>query len=261
MSVEGSTTVATQRLQLGKRQLAMLEMMGVQHTWPARAVVDKQVAQPEEPIQQKAPAEAPQNAPTEAPSRHQASNSLQALTAAISSCQRCALSEKRIGSTLGEGQPGSGWMFVLGSSPVPADRELAVLKGPAQQLLLAMTRALGLHQQAHWVTTASKCAAPSSSAPTVEDMRACVPHLKDQVALTQPRVLVVMGTGAAQAMGLAQDQEPLGKLRNQRLEFAGVPVVITYPPEFLLRHPQDKARVWEDLCLAASWVETPTMPA
>ncbi|MEY3953588.1 MAG: hypothetical protein RLZZ397_468 [Pseudomonadota bacterium] len=259
MSVEGSTIVATQGLQLDKRQLAMLEMMGVQHAWPARVVVDTQVVQSEELIQ-KAPAEVPQKAPTDASSRHQASNSLQALAVAISSCQQCALSEKRIGSTLGEGQPGSGWMFVLGSSPVAADRELAMLKGSAQQLLLAMTRALGLHQQAHWVTTASKCAS-SSSAPTVEDMRACMPHLKDQVALTQPRVLVVMGTGAAQAMGLAQAQEPLGKLRNQRHEFAGVPVVITYPPEFLLRHPQEKARVWEDLCLAASWVETPTMPA
>ena len=258
MSVEESTTAATQGLQLDKRQLAMLEMMGVQHAWPARAVVDMQVAQPEEPIQ-KAPVE--QQMPVETPLKHQASNSLQALTAAISSCQRCVLSEKRTGSTLGEGRPGSGWMFVLGSSPVTTDRELAMLKGPAQQLLLAMTRALGLHQQAHWVTTVSKCAAPASSAPTVEDMRACVPHLKDQVALIQPRVLVVMGTGAAQAMGLAQDQEPLGKLRNQRHEFAGVPVVITYPPEFLLRHPQEKARVWEDFCLAASWVEAPTMPA
>jgi DNA polymerase len=276
MNVETPSAPVTQGLHLSKRQLAMLEMMGVKHVWPIQKATSSTAAvvQPQAPVPETVAAPEPQTATllktpstpqasawVQTTESHQPSQSLEALTLAVSSCQRCPMGSQRVWATLGEGQVGSGWMFVLGSAPVANGGDFSLLKGPAQQLLLAMTRALGLQQQPHWITTVSKCAAPSLPAPGVEDMRACVPHLNDQIELVKPKVLVVMGTGAAQAMGLAQSQEPLGKLRNQRHEFAGVPVVVTYPPEFLLRHPQEKARVWEDLCLAASWVDAPTMTA
>lgn len=278
MSVEIPSSPVTQGLHLSKRQWAMLEMMGVKHVWPIQKAISKTTeagdVSPRAPVPETVAAPEPKTVAllttTSAPQvsawvqtveSHQPSRSLEALTLAVSSCQRCPMGSQRVWATLGEGQAGSGWMFVLGSAPVASGGDFSLLKGPAQQLLLAMTRALGLQQQPHWVTTVSKCAAPSLPAPGVEEMQACIPHLRDQINLVKPKVLVVMGTGAAQAMGLAQRQEPLGKLRNQRHEFAGVPAVVTYPPEFLLRHPQDKARVWEDLCLAASWIDAPTMTA
>jgi DNA polymerase len=61
-----------------------------------------------------------------------------------------------------------------------------------------------------------------------------------------------MGRFAAQAL-LASD-EPLGRLRGRVHQYRGVPVVVTYHPAYLLRTPTDKARAWEDLCLAASVV-------
>jgi DNA polymerase len=52
-----------------------------------------------------------------------------------------------------------------------------------------------------------------------------------------------------------QSTEPLGKLRSEIQSFKGVPVVVTYPPAYLLRNQADKAKAWADLCLAASLVQ------
>ena len=70
--------------------------------------------------------------------------------------------------------------------------------------------------------------------------------------LLQPRVILVMGRFAAQS--LLGSTEPLGKLRGRAHQYAGVPVVVTYPPSYLLRSPLEKARAWADLCLARSFV-------
>ena len=73
------------------------------------------------------------------------------------------------------------------------------------------------------------------------------------MALVQPQVILAMGRTAVQA--LLQSAEPLGKLRGQSHAFQGVPVVVTYPPSYLLRSQGDKAKAWADLCAAAALVE------
>ena len=64
----------------------------------------------------------------------------------------------------------------------------------------------------------------------------------------KPHVLLIMGRLAAQA--LLQTSEPLGKLRGQTHQLAGVPAFVTYDAAYLLRSLPDKARAWDDLCLA-----------
>lgn len=76
----------------------------------------------------------------------------------------------------------------------------------------------------------------------------CDPYLKRQIALVKPRIIVVLGRVAAQ--NLLQTQTAVSKLRGKVHEVEGVPVVVTYHPAYLLRTLTDKARAWEDLCLA-----------
>ncbi|RZJ06695.1 MAG: uracil-DNA glycosylase, partial [Haliea sp.] len=82
----------------------------------------------------------------------------------------------------------------------------------------------------------------------------CEPYLKRQVELLQPKVIIAMGKFAAQSLlgaSVADVQKtPLGKLRGQVHRYQGVPVVVTYHPAYLLRSLPDKAKAWDDLCLA-----------
>ena len=71
--------------------------------------------------------------------------------------------------------------------------------------------------------------------------------------LLQPRIILAMGRFAVQA--LLRSNEAIGKLRGRVHAYQGVPLVVTYHPAYLLRNLPDKARAWEDLCLAASVVE------
>lgn len=100
-----------------------------------------------------------------------------------------------------------------------------------------------------------KCRPALPTAPDAQALAACAHYLRREIALVQPKVILAMGRLAMQVL-LSQDHPqglklPLGKLRGQVWHYQGVPVVVTYPPAYLLRNGQDKARAWQDLCLAA----------
>ncbi len=99
-----------------------------------------------------------------------------------------------------------------------------------------------------------KCRPALSRAPTGDELATCAHYLRREIALTQPKVILAMGRFAMQVL-LSETpperaKQPLGKLRGQVWRFAGVPVVVTYPPAYLLRSGQDKGKAWADLCLA-----------
>jgi DNA polymerase len=106
-----------------------------------------------------------------------------------------------------------------------------------------------------YLTHVLKCRPQHMRAPDAAELAACAHYLRREIALTQPKVILVMGRFAMQTLLSEAPPEiakmPLGKLRGQVVRFAGVPVVVTYPPAYLLRNPQDKAKAWSDLCLAA----------
>jgi DNA polymerase len=96
-------------------------------------------------------------------------------------------------------------------------------------------------------------------APDATELATCANYLRREIALTQPKVILAMGRFAMQVLLSETPSEsaklPLGKLRGQVWQFAGVPVVVTYPPSYLLRSGQDKGKAWADLCLALDVVQ------
>ena len=101
-----------------------------------------------------------------------------------------------------------------------------------------------------------KCRPAAARNPQPQDLATCENYLRREVALVQPKVILALGRFAAQALLLASVPDvatiPLGKLRGQVYRYQGVPVIVSYPPAYLLRTPQDKARAWADWCLALS---------
>lgn len=105
-----------------------------------------------------------------------------------------------------------------------------------------------------YLTHVLKCRPALARAPSADELATCAHYLRREIALTQPKVILAMGRFAMQVLLSETPPEsarlPLGKLRGQVWRFAGTPVVVTYPPAYLLRSGQDKGKAWADLCLA-----------
>jgi len=177
-----------------------------------------------------------------------------ALQSAVSACTGCGLSQGRQQAILGEGPATSDWMVVGDAPGEDEDKAGSSFAGPAGQLLDNMLKALGLTRSQVYITHALKCRTPTGRSASQVEVSHCATYLARQVALVQPKVILAMGRTAA--LALLQSAEPLGKLRAEVQSFQGVPVVVTYPPAYLLRNQADKAKAWADLCLAASLVRS-----
>ena len=190
------------------------------------------------------------------------------LSQAVASCQACKLCAGRrapVFEAMPEGMRAD-WL-VVGEPPEDADERAGrPFADQVGQLLDNMLKAVGVMRhnasqpfpaaQAAYLTPVVKCRPALPAAPQLHDLAACEPYLKREVALVQPKVILALGRIAAQTLLRESDPHassmPLGKLRGQIHQYQGIPVVVSYPPSYLLRNPQEKARAWADLCLALS---------
>ena len=117
--------------------------------------------------------------------------------------------------------------------------------GKAGQLLTKMIEAMGLRRQDVYICNTVKCRPPNNRNPEPEELAACEPFLKGQLASVKPEVIVTLGKFAAQA--LLREQTPISRLRGQWREYEGIPVMPTFHPAYLLRDPSKKKETWEDL--------------
>ncbi|MHA6878860.1 uracil-DNA glycosylase [Ralstonia pseudosolanacearum] len=171
------------------------------------------------------------------------------LEAAVSGCTACKLCERRTQTVFGVGDRQADWMLIGEAPGEQEDRQGEPFVGQAGKLLDSMLRAIGLSRETGvFIANVLKCRPPGNRDPEPDEVAMCDPYLKRQIALIKPRVIIVLGRFAAQS--LLQTQTPVGKLRGKVHEVDGVPVVVTYHPAYLLRTLTDKARAWEDLCLA-----------
>jgi DNA polymerase len=151
--------------------------------------------------------------------------------------------------------------MVIGEAPgAQEDEQGEPFVGAAGQLLDAMLRALHLSRatdgdpaQRVYIANTLKCRPPGNRNPQADEMAQCEPFLLRQIELVQPRLILALGRFAVQA--LLRSSDPIGRLRGRVHRYQGLPLVVTYHPAYLLRNPPDKARAWEDLCLAAEVAE------
>jgi uracil-DNA glycosylase len=200
-----------------------------------------------------APAPVPSPPPALAPLEGVDAMDWATLRATVADCRACSLCEGRTHTVFGTGDEQADWMVVGEAPGDPEDRQGEPYLGDAGRLLDNMLRAVGRSRtgqgnQAAYVAHVLKCRPPTSRNPLPAEVALCAQYLARQVALVQPKVILAMGPLAAQA--LLQSQEPIGKLRGRVHQHQGIPVVVTFPPSFLLRTPINKGKAWADLCLA-----------
>lgn len=173
----------------------------------------------------------------------------QGLQADVAACRACELCKTRTNTVFGVGDAQADWLIVGEAPGADEDQQGEPFVGQAGKLLDNMLKALDL-QRGHGVFIANvlKCRPPQNRDPNPQEAAQCEPYLLRQIELIQPKIIVAVGRIAAQS--LLKNDAKIGSLRGKVHSYHGVPLIITYHPAYLLRSPAEKAKAWQDLCLA-----------
>lgn len=169
------------------------------------------------------------------------------LKQAVAGCTACALCQARKQAVLGVGDVDADWLFVGEGPGAEEDERGEPFVGQSGKLLDAMLAAIDLKRgDGVYIANAVKCRPPDNRAPESGETAACWPFLARQIELIRPKLIVTLGKPAAQT--LQQQEVTISRARGVVQDFAGIPLIVTYHPAYLLRNLPDKAKAWEDLC-------------
>ena len=177
---------------------------------------------------------------------------LGALATHLAGCPRCKLSKTRTNIVFGQGNPKAELMFVGEAPGRDEDEQGLAFVGRAGQLLTKIIEAIGRTRDDVFIANVLKCRPPNNRNPEPDEVAACRPFLDEQIRLIGPRVIVTLGTFAAQA--ILETDEPIGRMRGHWRTARGVRVMPTFHPAFLLRSPERKKDVWEDMKLVRDFL-------
>ena len=185
-----------------------------------------------------------------------AASKLAAIEETVKGCRKCEhLAAFRTQTVFGVGNPNAELMFVGEAPGADEDKQGEPFVGRAGELLTKIINAMGLSREDIYIANVLKCRpdmppnTPGNRPPTAEEMQRCLPYLREQIAIIQPRVLVALGKTAM--AGLTGADEPMGAMRGRWFAFENIPLLATYHPSYLLRNGSnaEKRKVWEDMML------------
>jgi DNA polymerase len=171
------------------------------------------------------------------------------LKQAVPACTACGLHKGRAQTVFGVGDENADWLLVGEAPGAEEDRLGEPFVGQAGRLLGNMLAAIELSRGDNvYIANVLKCRPPGNRNPEPDEVAKCTPFLLKQIALIQPKLIVAMGRFAAQT--LLKTDATIASLRGRLHDYAGVPLVVTYHPAYLLRNLPDKSKAWADLVFA-----------
>ncbi len=163
----------------------------------------------------------------------------------LGDCTRCRLHEGRKKIVFGQGNPQARLMFVGEGPGADEDRQGLAFVGAAGQLLTKIIAAIGLTREEVYIANIVKCRPPGNRDPKEDEIQTCIPFLRAQIRVIQPRIICTLGAPASKT--LLNTTAPISRLRGRFHELDGIQVMPTYHPAYLLRNPEQKRPVWEDM--------------
>lgn len=160
-------------------------------------------------------------------------------------CTRCKLHRGRTKLVFGDGNPNAQLVFVGEGPGRDEDAQGLPFVGRAGKLLTQMIEAMGLQRQDVYICNVVKCRPPENRTPEKDEVETCSPFLLRQLDAIAPKVIVCLGSVAAQT--LLETNRGISHFRGEWLEFRGRKLMATYHPAYLLRNPSAKGEVWKDL--------------
>ena len=163
----------------------------------------------------------------------------------IGDCQRCKLARTRTNIVFGSGNPNAELVFVGEAPGFDEDKQGLPFVGRAGQLLTKIIESIDLKRDDVYICNILKCRPPENRNPEPDEVMACSGFMKRQLAAIRPKIVCCLGTFAAQTV--LQTASPISRLRGTFHDIDGMRVIATFHPAYLLRSPDKKRDVWEDM--------------
>ena len=174
-------------------------------------------------------------------------DSLESIVTDMGDCRRCKLAQHRTRIVFGEGSSSARLMFVGEAPGFDEDQQGMPFVGKAGQLLTRIIQAISLTREQVYICNVIKCRPPGNRNPESDEIQSCSPFLNRQIASIQPEFICALGTFAAQT--LLKTTQPISRLRGRFYDYSGIRLLPTFHPSYLLRNPDKKREVWEDMKL------------
>lgn len=167
----------------------------------------------------------------------------------VRNCTLCGLDRTRTNTVFGSGSEQADFLIVGEAPGASEDQQGAPFVGRAGTLLTEMLKAIGIERNQIFITNILKCHPPSNRDPLPYEVECCTPHLKKQIEILKPKLIVAVGRIAAQFF--LGSKASLAHLRGQQYHYGEnkIPLIVTYHPAYLLRSPKEKAKAYEDLLM------------
>ncbi|MCK4508001.1 MAG: uracil-DNA glycosylase [Desulfuromonadales bacterium] len=171
--------------------------------------------------------------------------SLDTIREELGDCQRCGLAASRAKLVYGVGNPNARLVLVGEAPGREEDLKGEPFIGEAGQLLDRILLAMGMQREEVYICNVLKCRPPNNRDPQPEEVATCEAFLIRQIAAIRPQVIIGLGRFAVHS--LLKSRTPISRLRGEWQEYQGIPLMPTYHPAYLLRNPEGKRDVWEDM--------------
>lgn len=172
---------------------------------------------------------------------------LEAVRREALACKACGLHRTRRNVVFNSGNGAVPLVFVGEAPGANEDEQGVAFVGRAGELLTKIIAAIGIDRREVYICNVLKCRPPGNRNPAPEEIRSCAPFLTRQLEILKPRVICTLGLFATQY--LLDMKAPIGKLRGRIFRYQNIPLLPTYHPAALLRNPNLKRTVWEDVQL------------
>jgi DNA polymerase len=183
-----------------------------------------------------------------------ADDTLESIRTDIGDCRRCKLCEKRTNIVFGEGNPEAKLMFIGEGPGEQEDLQARPFVGKAGQLLDKIIEAMGYKRADVYIANVVKCRPPNNRTPEFDESDVCKQFLFRQLDIIKPKVIVALGGTALKC--LIDPEAKISRLRGKFTDYRGVKLMPTFHPAFLLRNPDAKKDVWEDMKKVKAELET-----
>jgi uracil-DNA glycosylase family 4 len=163
----------------------------------------------------------------------------------LGDCRRCQLCSTRTHIVFGSGNPKAQLVFVGEAPGADEDMQGLPFVGKAGQLLTKIIESIGLNREEVYICNVIKCRPPNNRFPEKDEITTCSPFLLRQLEAIRPKIICCLGAAAAQTV--LRTKSSIGWLRGRFQDYRGAKVLATYHPAYLLRNPEAKRDVWEDM--------------
>ncbi|PIU41108.1 MAG: uracil-DNA glycosylase [Candidatus Omnitrophica bacterium CG07_land_8_20_14_0_80_42_15] len=170
---------------------------------------------------------------------------LKNLAIKVSACSGCSLSETRKNVVFGSGNPKARLVFVGEAPGYDEDVQGLPFVGRAGQLLTKIIESIKYDRKNVYICNILKCRPPQNRSPLPSEIFACQEYLIEQLNIIKPKLICALGKFAAQT--LLKTDTPISLLRGKFYDYQGIKLIPTFHPAYLLRNPNDKRLVWEDM--------------